>query len=84
MPFLWLAVPDRADGGSDRGYLESNSIALLSCLTGGLNRPSAGWLGHYANNRKIRRSGLWNSNHVEDSYDPGFLEALANLVKHTG
>ena len=36
MPFLWFSVPGRAD----RGYLESNSIALLSCLTDGPDLPS--------------------------------------------
>ena len=44
MPFLWLSVPDRAD----RGYLESNSIALLSCLANGPDLPGASWLGHSA------------------------------------
>jgi len=34
MPFLWLAVPDRPDGTSERGYVERNSIALLSSRTG--------------------------------------------------
>ena len=40
MPFLWLAVPDRPDGTSDRGYLERNTIALLSSLVGGPDRTS--------------------------------------------
>jgi hypothetical protein len=31
MTFLWLAVPSRPDGSSDRGLIERNSIALLSC-----------------------------------------------------
>ena len=50
MPFLWLSVPGRAD----RGYLESNSITLLSCLTGGPDLPGASWLGHYAERAEIR------------------------------
>ena len=81
MPFLWLAVPDRPEGGSNRGYIEKNSIALLSCRAGGPDRPSAGWLGRHASSEKVRQSALWNSNHVDDHYDPGFLPVLAGLVE---
>jgi hypothetical protein len=76
MPFLWLSVPGRAD----RGYLESNSIALLSCLTGGPDLRSASWLGYYAERAEIRRSGLWNVDHVSAYYKPEFLQLLAQLV----
>jgi len=76
MPFLWLNVPARAD----RGYLESNSIALLSCLTGGPDLPSTSWLGRYAERAEIRGSGLWNVQHVTGHYEPGFLRQLAQLV----
>jgi hypothetical protein len=76
MPFLWLSVPDRAD----RGYIERNSIALLSCLTGGPDTPSPNWLGLDAVRAEIRESGLWNVNHVNDAYEPEFLDRLAQLV----
>jgi hypothetical protein len=29
---------------------------------------------------KIRTSGLWNSNHVDDRYDPAFLDLMATLT----
>lgn len=80
MPFLWIAVPDHPKGDSDRGYIEKNRIALLSRRTGGLDRPSPGWLGHHANSEKVRQSALWNSNHVGDQYNPDFLPVLANLI----
>ncbi len=76
MPFLWLSVPGRAD----RGYLESSSIALLSCLTGGPDQPSVSWLGRYAERAEIRGSGLWNVEHVAGHYEPAFLQRLAQLV----
>jgi hypothetical protein len=79
MPFLWLGVPDRAD----RGYLERNSIALLSCLASGQDSPGAGWLGHDATRSEIRESGLWNVQRVHDRYDPAFLQLLAGLVQST-
>jgi hypothetical protein len=76
MPFLWLSVPGRAD----RSYLESNSIALLSGLTGGPDQPSPSWLGHHAEPAEIRASGLWNIQHVHGHYDPAFLHRLAQLA----
>jgi hypothetical protein len=76
MPFLWLAVPNRQDGDSDRGSIERNSIALLSCLIGGPDQSSGSWLGRYAANSNVRQSGLWNSNHVHDAYDSSFLQVL--------
>ena len=82
MPFLWLAVPSQPDGNSDRGHIERNSIALLSCVTGSPDKPSASWLGEQATSMRVRQSGLWNSRHVDEAYDPAFLQLLANLVEH--
>lgn len=80
MPFLWLSVSGRAD----RGYIERNSIALLSGRAGGVDVPSDGWLGHYAEPPEIRESGLWNVQHVDDHYEPQFLRRLAELVRQAG
>jgi hypothetical protein len=80
MPLLWLPVPNHSNGASDRGYIEKNSIALLSCRAGGTDRPGSRWLGHHANNEKVRQSGLWNSNHVDDQYNPDYLTVLADYV----
>jgi hypothetical protein len=76
MPFLWLSVPERAD----RVYLESNSLALLSRLTGGPDQPNASWLGRHAERAEIRESGLWNVHHVSGHYEPAFLHRLSRLV----
>jgi hypothetical protein len=78
MPFFWLNVP----GWADRGYLESNSIALLSCLAGGPDLPSPSWLGRNAERAEIRESGLWNVQQVTDHYQPGFIQRLAQLADH--
>jgi len=83
MPFLWLAVPDGLDGGNSRAFLECNSIALLSKRTGGVDSPTMGWLGHHAISLKVRQSGLWNVNHVDEHYDPATLATLATLVERT-
>ena len=81
MPFLWLAVDDETGECSERGYIERNAIALLSNYgRPPLDPPSRGWLGHYCNRHRVRGSGLWNSNHVHEQYDPAFPDRLARLV----
>ena len=81
MPFLWLAVMDEPGPTSLRGYVERNSIALLSKFNKTpVDPPSTDWLGHYCLRDKVRNSGLWNQNHVDEDYDPKFLDTLASLV----
>lgn len=85
MPFLWLAVDDEPGPQSMRGFIERNAIALLSNHgKAALDPPSAGWLGHACNREKVRRSGLWNSNHVDEVCDPRFLDVMAALVANMG
>lgn len=84
MPFLWLSIGD-APGSGSRGHIERNSIALLSNYNRPpLDPPSPGWLGHHCNQEKVRTSGLWNSNHVGEDYDPTFLDHFYRLVAATG
>lgn len=80
MPFVWLAIPTNLDGTNDRGSIERNAIGLLSVRSGGRERPSQDWLGLRAPNPKIAASGLWNVNHVDEGYDPTFLEHLSQLI----
>lgn len=77
MPFLWVAANDAAGPESVRVYLERNAIALLSNSNNpASDTPSPGWLGHLCPRDKVRRSGLWNSHHVDENYDPAFLAVL--------
>lgn len=81
MPFLWLAVNDDPGPASLRGYIERNSIALLSNSDKeSLDPPSRYWLGHFCNRERVRNSGLWNQNHVDGRYDPEFLDTLERLI----
>lgn len=85
MPFLWLSVDDEPGPESARGFIERNAIALLSNHSKPpLDPASSAWLGHACNREKVRRSGLWNSNHVEDNCDPRFLDVMAGLVAKAG
>lgn len=84
MPFLWLSVDDPAGPGSRRDCIERNSIALLSNFDKTpMDPPSTAWLGGDCNREKVRKSGLWNSNYVEKSYDPEFLDEFELLVSST-
>jgi hypothetical protein len=84
MTFVCLPVLDLPGKESARGVIERNSIALLS----NFDKPtsdiqSASWLGHYSGRERVRRSGLWNNNHVDEAYDPQFLHLFENLINKT-
>ncbi|MGH7844148.1 MAG: hypothetical protein ACREQW_03090 [Candidatus Binatia bacterium] len=84
MPFLWIRADDPPGPESNRGIIERNSIALLSNYHKPLLDPkSDGWLGKFSDRQKVTDSGLWNNNHVEESYDSTFLELLERLAVET-
>jgi hypothetical protein len=81
MPFVFVAIDDEPGPGSARGDIERNAIALLSNFgKDPLDAPSPSWLGFHCSRERVRASGLWNSNHVDESYDPGFLTRMEQLV----
>ena len=85
MPFLWIEVPDEPGPGSLRGVVERNAIALLSNYERpALDPPSRAWLGHGCPWEKVRGSGLWNNNHVDEACDPAFLDVLERLIANMG
>lgn len=85
MAVLWLAVDDDPGPESRRGYLERNAIALLSNYQKpAIDAPSGDWLGRFSDRERVRRSGLWNSNHVDETYEPAFLDALEQQVNSVG
>ncbi len=85
MPFLWLAVDDESGPENRRGYIERNSIALLSNYNRlPIDPPSVSWLGGYSDRERVRKSGLWNQNHVDENYDSAFLSELDMLVTAMG
>ena len=77
MEVLWLEVDDAPGPDSRRGLIERNAIAMLSAYSGrGSDGPSGDWLGRYSDRERVRLSGLWNSNHVDEPYSPSFLEEM--------
>jgi len=81
MPFLWFAVGDNPGPTNTRGLIERNSIALLSNFRReSVDPPSPHWLGQYSDRDKVRASSLWNNRHVDEKYNPEFLDVLAQYV----
>jgi hypothetical protein len=84
LPFLWVGVPDEPGPSSNRGMVETNSIALLSTEGLLVDPPGKDWLGHDAPSGTISHSGLWNVDHVGERYDPAFLGRLERYVSAIG
>jgi len=84
LPFLWLNVDDEPSAESQRASIERNTIALLSNYQReAIDARSDNWLGHYSRSEKIRDAGLWNVNHVDEEYDPTFLDDFADAIADT-
>jgi len=80
MTLLWLAIEDEAGPFSDRAYIERNLIGLLNGESNPADPPSPKWLGRFSLDDRIRRSGLWNHDHVGYRYSPEFLDVLDKYV----
>lgn len=81
MPFLCLEIDDAPGPNSLRGYIERNSIALLSNYSRRtVDAPSSNWLGSSCARGLVRESGLWNQENVRAGYDPVFLDQLEQLI----
>ncbi len=78
-----ISVPGVSDKTNDRAYVEQNLIALVSNGCKPLDPPSYDWLGLKSAKAEIRKSGLWNVNHVEQQVDLEFLDILDQYVSVT-
>lgn len=83
MSVRWVEISDEPGTQSDRGVIERNSIALLSNQFDPGDPPSDNWLGLKSPRDEIRRSGLWNLNHVSEQHATGFLDTLEHYVALT-
>lgn len=84
LPFLWVSIDDEPSPDSDRAYIERNAISLVSNYAKGpIDTRDGGWLGKDSPRDEINQSGLWNINHVEEEYDPAFLDRLSKAIEET-
>lgn len=83
MTVLWIDVPDEPGPNSNRAVIERNAIALLSNHLNPLEPAGQDWLGQFSPREAIRSSSLWNLNHINAAYDPGFLGKLEDYVGRT-
>ncbi|RMH38220.1 MAG: hypothetical protein D6689_19835 [Deltaproteobacteria bacterium] len=84
MPFVWVDVDDPPGPRSLRGYIERNTIALLSNYDRTvIDPPSRTWLGRYCDRERVRSSGLWNNRHVDEVHEPAFLDQLERACRQT-
>ena len=82
MSLLFLPVEDAPGPDSLRAFVKRNTVALLSgFVEGWIDPPSLHWLGNHSPSERVRCSGLWNRNNVDDSFDPRFLGVLHDLVR---
>lgn len=85
MQVACLDIGDDPGPDSQRGWIERNAIALLSNSgKPDLDAPSPGWLGHHSSRPRVRSSGLWNQNHVDEAYAPSFLTDLERWIAAQG
>ena len=83
MPFLWLGIDDEPGPESKRKYIERNMVALLSSASRlRIDPPSEDWLGRDCRHKAVKKSGLWNVDHVFEDYDSGFLKLFERLAGH--
>jgi hypothetical protein len=77
MRLVWIGVDDAAGPDSERARIERNAIALLSSFGKPPLDPAASrWLGRHCAAPRVRESGLWNVDHVDEQYDRRFLDRL--------
>ena len=82
MTILFVSIPDASGPDSMRGIIERNAIALLSGYReSSPDKPSSSWLGNHSTREKVQRSGLWNNRHVDEDYDPAFLNDFEKFIK---
>ena len=82
LPFTWLEVDDSPGSNSERAYIETNSIALVSNYKKTPLDPRIdSWLGKHCPKEEVQESELWNIKDVKKEYDKSFLGLFEKYIK---
>jgi hypothetical protein len=73
----------RNESNQIRGVLD-RQLRLLGSTESGVPPSSPEWLGALCDRERVRGSGLWNNNRVDEAYDLSFLTVLARYVERMG
>ncbi|WP_348672623.1 DUF6884 domain-containing protein [uncultured Abyssibacter sp.] len=79
----WLDIDDSPSPISDRAFLESNIIGLLSSAQILQPTASASWLGTQSQEYRIALSGLWNLDHLFVQPHDKFIQIYQRHVDAT-
>jgi hypothetical protein len=80
---LWVRIDDEPAKTSRRSFVERNAIALLSNRLSPTDASSPQWLGRSSVEERIRKSGLWNLQHIDAELDVKFLDEFDRVVDET-
>jgi hypothetical protein len=81
LPFLVVDVPGPSHSTNDRSYIERNTIALVSQQRRQHDITLSGWLGEHSPRHEIRRTGLWNLQHVNEWPQYTALDTLDDYIE---
>lgn len=83
----WKKIPSSTVGDVSKPAAQVFSEHLIAFLSNygreAIDPPSPGWLGRHAASEEVRRSGLWNVNHVDETHDPAILDLVEHYVDGT-
>ena len=82
MSVVFLPVEGAPGPDSLRASIKRNTVALLSgYVDAWIDPPSRHWLGNHSASERVRCSGLWNRNSVDDTVDPRFMDVFRDHVR---
>ncbi len=58
----------------------SEIIGTMPFIWLAIDAPSAEWLGAYCDRERVRESGLWNNDHVDETPDSAFLDLMERVI----
>lgn len=80
---LLCAAASLAQSGSYANRAEALKALSAAEPEQAIDAASPAWLGRCSGRERVRESGLWNNNHVDEAYDSGNLDIVERAVRVT-